>query len=160
LKIIEVNITADTIYNYLYAPVSVPSTPMETIIVNGICNMTTYNGNPAHLSEILYHDSDNVHLLPYNIYLQDKLGGSGLNKTIEYWFYHRQDGSIINENDLTLYNIFPNPAHVIIYFHLLGMPYSLIVRNILGQSVMQEIPNNYSVNISALKSGMYFLEMH
>jgi Secretion system C-terminal sorting domain len=59
-------------------------------------------------------------------------------------------------------NIFPNPAHDEIFIQNIDNEYfinKIIIKNILGQAIVTQEAQN-KINVSALKNGIYFLEIH
>jgi hypothetical protein len=86
-----------------------------------------------------------------------------INEDISIYVMLTGDGPVnIPENNLSGFEIFPNPAINVIFIQAPEEISKLEFINIKGQVVLQSSPNNTQVtlNVSEVKNGIYFLKLH
>lgn len=105
--------------------------------------------NQAHFYKIEISSSDNLQHLYFG---QGQLG---------YWldFIAGEPLSTV-ENNSEKINVYPNPASDKLFIKSEeAQIIKTIIYSISGKSIMKIVPNNESINISALAKGMYFIEI-
>jgi len=144
------------------APYTIQCTPVGSMLYYSLPGDDNPGSmNTPYISEILYPDSTNPVVLHNNILTDVYFTLSPNNNLPPHWYY-RPTG-FTNSSEKTKYEpllCFPNPVNDKLYF-LNGFTDIEEVKfvNYLGEELTGTILNNYEIDVSRIKNGIYILKI-